>query len=1034
MTKKKKNSKKGKNLPVHLLEKKIIDLFSKQVTSRFDAKGIIGKLRISNSRDSVQHTLDKLVEKGKIEKASRGKYKWNKAAKVVKKNLRSDAKIAIGRVDATRSGAAYIISEELDHDIFVPGHKLMGALNGDTVEVSWYLARKDKPEGQVVQIVERKSENFIGTLSLSDKFAFVIPDNQNMQTDIFVALKNLPKGAEDGAKVVVNIIKWATDNKNNPEGKVTTYFGTEGGNDIEMKSILIQKGFNLTFPPEVLKENAAIDTEVKQSEIDKRRDMRDITTFTIDPASAKDFDDALSIELLENGNYEIGIHIADVGHYVVPGSELDKEAAKRTTSVYLVDRVLPMLPEKLSNGVCSLRPEEEKLTFSAVFEMNKQGTVINEWFGKTAIYSDRRFTYEEAQERLETGEGDYFEELQIINGLAHKLRAQRFKKGAINFESPEVRFKLDEKGVPLEVYLKSRKDAHMLVEDFMLLANKRVGALIHGLHEKTGTQWPMVYRIHDEPDMDRVQNFTDFAAQMGYKVKVETPEQVKKAYSKMLKEAEGKPEADILQQLAIRTMSKAVYSTDNIGHYGLGFATYSHFTSPIRRYADVLGHRILFDYLSNHNKRMDPKKLEELCKHISRKERDAMEAERESVKYKQAEFLEAHVGENFEGSISGIADHGIYVSIKANFCEGMIRYEKMFDDFEPGEHKFQIKSPSTTYKMGDSVWVRVLGANKYKKQIDLELLDPEDEDNRPPVRAEVKELTFAEQEAMNKAYKEAPKAIEETPVPKAETSEVPIKEDLSTKETTEAISEAIEEVVVPKKKAASTKKKIKVVQEPVKGKKDVSSKYNAKNAPYEALLPAVKKAFNKSHIRQIAIQKKAKWQFEIAPSAPIPDSVLLLRFNPEAALNKGYRGQKLISKHPFKPQGSTRVFFKTYFPYEKVSEGYLSPLRSLDDKQLSEHDIELSLPIFEDFIQLLKPKKVVSFAAPMIATLQKHNYLTDLEEEEVTDQNRTVITSRAILNVGDLRIPIYFVPRPSSRLLKELKTMAWDWALGTDEE
>jgi ribonuclease R len=1035
MTKKNNDSKKGKNLPVHLLEKKIIDLFSKQITSRFDAKGIISKLRITNSRDSVQHTLDKLVEQGKIEDASRGKYKWNKAAKVAKKNTRSDAKIATGRVDATRSGSAYIISEELDHDIFVPGHKLMGALNGDTVEVSWYLARKDKPEGQVVQIVERKSENFIGTLSLSDKFAFVIPDNQNMQTDIFVALKNLPKGAEDGAKVVVNIIKWATDNKSNPEGKVTTYFGTEGGNDIEMKSILIQKGFNLSFPPEVLKENAAIDTEVKQSEIDKRRDMRDVTTFTIDPASAKDFDDALSLELLENGNYEIGIHIADVGHYVHPGSELDKEAAKRTTSVYLVDRVLPMLPEKLSNGVCSLRPEEDKLTFSAVFEMDKQGTVINEWFGKTAIYSDRRFTYEEAQERLETGEGDYFQELQLINGLAHKLRAQRFKKGAINFESPEVRFKLDEEGVPLEVYLKSRKDAHMLVEDFMLLANKRVGALIYGLHEKTGIQWPMVYRIHDEPDMERVQNFVNFAAQMGYKMKIESPEQVKKAFGKMLKEAEGKPEADILQQLAIRTMAKAVYSTDNIGHYGLGFATYSHFTSPIRRYADVLGHRILFDYLSDNNKRMDVKKLEDLCKHISRKERDAMEAERESVKYKQAEFLEAHIGENFEGTISGIADHGIYVSIKANFCEGMIRFDKMFDDFAPDEHKFHIKSPSTTYKMGDSVWVRVLGANKYKKQIDLELLDPENEENRPPVRAEVKELTFAEQEEMNKTIKAKHEAAaKETPIAKIETTEVREQKEvpLSKKEQPKVAktpSEAAQEVPTPKKELTKDKKKVKVVQDPKKGKKDVSSKYNAKNAPYEALLPAAKKAFNKSQVKHIAIQKKAKWQFELTPSAPVPESVLLLRFNPEAALNKGYRGQKLISKHPFKPQGSTRVFFKTYFPYEKVSEGYLSPLRSLDDKQLSEHDIELSLPIFEDFIQLLKPKKIVSFAAPMIATLQKHKYLTDLEEEEVTDQDRTVITSRAMLNVGDLKIPIYFVPRPSSRLLKELKTMAWDWAL-----
>ncbi|WP_052592557.1 ribonuclease R [Aureispira sp. CCB-QB1] len=998
MTKKKKGSnKKGKNLPVHLLEKKIIDLFSKQITSRFDAKGIIGKLRISNSKDSVQHTLDKLVEKGKIEKASRGKYKWNKAAKTAKKDKRNNAQTTIGRVDATRSGSAYIISEDLEQDIFVPAHKLMGALNGDTVEVSWYMARKDKPEGQVIQVLERKSENFIGTLSLSDKFAFVIPDNPNMQTDIFVPLKYVPKEAEDGAKVVVTIVKWATDNKNNPEGKVTTYFGTEGGNDIEMKSILIQKGFNLTFPPEVLKENAAIDTEVKQSEIDKRRDMRAITTFTIDPATAKDFDDALSIELLENGNYEIGIHIADVGHYVLPGSELDKEAARRTTSVYLVDRVLPMLPEKLSNGVCSLRPNEEKLTFSAVFEMNKQGSIINEWFGKTAIYSDRRFTYEEAQERIESGEGDYAQELQLLNGLAYKLRAQRFKKGAINFESPEVRFKLDENGVPLEVYLKTRKDAHMLVEDFMLLANRRVGALMDGLHEKTGIQWPMVYRIHDEPDMERVHNFTDFAAQMGYKMKIESPEQVKKAFGKMLKEAEGKPEADILQQLAIRTMAKAVYSTNNIGHYGLGFATYSHFTSPIRRYADVLGHRILFDYLSDNNKRMNAQKLEELCKHISKKERDAMEAERESVKYKQAEFLENHVGEKFEGTISGITDHGIYVSIKANFCEGMIRYEKMFDDFSPDEHHFQIKSPSITYRMGDNVWVSVLGANKFKRQVDLELLDPEDEANRPPVREEVKELTFAEQEVANKAQEVASEVAKEAPAPKNE----------------------------PKKGI----KRVKVVQEPKKGRKNVQSTYNAKNEPFEALLPDVQKAFNKSHIKNIAKQKNAKWRYEIAPSAPMPDSVLLLHFNPEAALNKGYRGQKLISKHPFKPQGSTKTFFKTYFPQERLSEGYLSPFRSLDDKQLSKKDIELSLPIFEAFIQLLKPKKIVSFSVPMVETLQKNNYLSNLEEEEVTDQGRTVITSRGILNVGELKIPIYFVPRPSSRLLKGLKTLAWEWAL-----
>lgn len=1003
--KKKKSHKKGKNLPANILEKRLIDLFSKQITSRFDAKTIIGKLKISNSRDSVQHCLDKLEEKGKIEATSRGKYKWNKAATVTKRK-RKDGQFATGRVDVTRSGSAYIICAEMqEQDIFVPAHKLMGALNGDTVEVSWYIARKGKPEGEVVQIIERKAEHFIGTLSLSDKFAFVIPDNPSMQTDIFVPLKHVPKEAEDGAKVVVHITKWHTDNKNNPEGKITTYFGTEGGNDIEMKSILIQKGFNLTFPPEVLKENAEIDPKISQSEIAKRRDMRAITTFTIDPATAKDFDDALSIELLENGNYEIGIHIADVGHYVVPGSELDKEAARRTTSVYLVDRVLPMLPEKLSNGVCSLRPEEEKLTFSAIFEMDKQGGIINEWFGKTVIYSDRRFTYEEAQERLETGEGDYVKELQLLNRIAHKLRNKRFKKGAINFESPEVRFKLDKQGVPIDVYLKTRKDAHMLVEDFMLLANKQVGALMHGLHEKLGFVWPMVYRIHDEPDMERVHNFADFAVQMGYHLKIESPEQVKGAFGKMLKEAEGKPESDILQQLAIRTMAKAVYSIDNIGHYGLGFSTYSHFTSPIRRYADVLGHRILFDYLSNNNKRMNPQKLEEQCKHISRKERDAMEAERESVKYKQAEFLEAHLGDVFEGSISGITDHGIYVTIKANFCEGMIRYEKMFDDFEPDEHHFQIKSPSITYKMGDSVWIRILGANKIKRQIDMELLAPEDSDNEPPTRLQLTQqetlkTTSTVQQQKNKV---APKT----------------QENVKTKGTT------TEEVV---KTETSKSQRIKVVQEPPKGKKAIKSNYIADNKAYEALLPKIEKAFNKSHIKTIAKQKHAKWKYELSPSAPIRESVLLLYFNPQAALNKGYRGQKLLSQHPFKPQGSTKTFFKTYFPNQKISEGYLSPFRCMDDKQLSKKDIALSVPIFEAYVGILNPQKIVSFSISLLEVLQEYKFLSSLEEEEVTDQNRTIIASRGMLTIEENQIPIYFVPRPSSRLLKKIKTMAWDWA------
>ncbi len=1026
----KKNKKGGQRKPKTLsatnLEKRLVDLFSKQLTARLDAKGIIRKLKISNSPDSVQHSLDALTNKGHLEKTSRGKYKWNKSAPTTRKERQGDEQLAIGRVDATRTGSGYIVCDDevLELDVFVPPHKLMGALNGDTVEVAWQQSRKDKLEGRVVRIVERKLDQFIGTLSLSEKFAFVIPDNQNMQTDIFVHRKNIPKEAEDGAKVVVTIIKWHTDHKTSPEGKITTYFGTEGGNDIEMQSILIQKGFNLTFPPDVLKENAAIDTEIKADEIAKRRDMREITTFTIDPATAKDFDDALSIELLENGNYEIGIHIADVSHYVRPDTALDKEAASRTTSVYLVDRVLPMLPEKLSNGVCSLRPEEEKLTFSAIFELDHQANIVNEWFGRTVIYSDRRFTYEEAQERLETGEGDFAEELKLLNHYAHLLRKERFRKGALNFESPEVRFVLDDKGVPVDVYLKERKDSNMLVEDFMLLANKQVGALLHGLHETLGFVWPMVYRIHDEPDMERVSNFTDFAGQMGYKMNIESPDQIKKAFGQMFKEASGKAEEAILQQLAIRTMAKAVYSIDNIGHYGLGFATYSHFTSPIRRYADVLAHRILHDYLSGNNKRMNPKQLEDSCKHISRKERDAMEAERESIKYKQAEFLESHLQEIFEGTISGIADHGVYVSLTANFCEGMIRYEKMFEDFTPGEHGFQIKSPSITYKMGDTVWVRVLGASKTRRQIDMELLDPEDPDNQPPVRE--KPTTYP------RTFQEHAKEVNIDQIVEDEAAEIVEQVEDSKQEARANLDTQKAEEPAPKK-APRKKVKEKVEPEPQRGKKVIENDYNAENGPYEALLPKVEKAYKKSSIAAVAKEKNAKWFYELSPSAPVPDSVLLLELNPSASPKKGYRAQKLLSQHPFKPQGNTKTFFKSYFVDLPVSIGYLSPFRALDEKQLDEKDITLSLPIFKEYLQVLQPKKIVAFSLVLIDTLRDLNLLSEMTEEEIHHDERTIVVSKGYLTVDGQRFPIAFVPRPSSRLLKVLKTKAWNWAFGEVE-
>jgi ribonuclease R len=990
MAKKKKNKRfKPKSLSVPALERRIIDVCSKQVSTRFDAKTLIRKLRLSNSKDSVQYCLDQLAQKGTLIATGNAKYQWNKNANRTPKNHK-EAQSARGTVDITRRGAAFIVCEDKtisEKDIFVPPHKLKGALHGDQVEVSWYLSRKGKPEGRILAVLQRKTDQYIGTLVLSRKFAFVVPDNPNMQSDIVVDPKSLTEEAEEGSKVVVRIVKWPNDHGSNPEGEISTYLGTEDSNDIAMKSILINKGFNLSFPPEVLAENALIDTQITVDEIAKRRDMRAITTFTIDPLTAKDFDDALSIQLLDNGHYEIGIHIADVTHYIQPGSALDKEAAKRTTSVYLVDRVLPMLPENLSNGVCSLRPEEEKLTFSAIFELDKTGAIVSEWFGKTVIYSDRRFTYEEAQERIESKEGDFAEELNLLNFYAHQLRKSRFQKGAINFESPEVRFKLDDEGIPLEVYLKSRQDAHMLVEDFMLLANKRVGAVMHGLHASTGTNWPMVYRIHDEPNMEKVEQFATFTALMGYPLEVNSPEEVRLAYGTLLKQAEGQPEYDILQQLAIRTMAKAVYSTDNIGHYGLGFLTYSHFTSPIRRYADVLAHRILFDHLCKNNKRMNADKLASLCKHISKKERDAMEAERESTKFKQAEFLESKIGELFEGAISGVTDHGIYVTLSANFCEGMVRYNKMYDTFVVEEAHFQIKSPDRTYRMGDDVWVRILGADKHKKQIDLELLDPEDPDNQPPA---------------SNAQTLMP------PVVKAHTG---------------PILKVFNKVkVVPEPKHVS----------PYRNK--IKKETKGVHQLYEEVLPLVEEAFKLSDIRTVANKKRVKWKYEWCPYAPQPKANLLLEFNPVAEKRKGYRQQKVVSQHRYSPKGILQQFLNQFLDDRACNLGYFSPFRSIDEKQLSSQDIDLSLPLFESYIRRILPHQIIVFSSYLVFILQEKQLLQDYQQEEISLDGRTILVAKGQFKFNEFCCPIYFLPKPSSRLPRPLKEQGWIWAFSPSDE
>ena len=542
-----------------------------------------------------------------------------------------------------------------------------------------------------------------------------------MFTDIYVPLEDL-SGAKDGDKVVTRVVRWQTDKIKSPIGIITESLGKAGSSDIEMKSILIQNGFELSFPPEVLEESEALSEKISESEIARRRDFRKTLTFTIDPDTAKDFDDALSLEYLDNGTYEVGIHIADVTHYVPEGSALDKEAYKRSTSVYLVDRVLPMLPEKISNVLCSLRPNEEKLTFSAVFTFDKNDKIIKEWFGKGVIFSDRRFTYGEAQEILEAGEGELAAELKKLNELAKKVRKQRFKEGSVDFDMPEVKFQLDEEGVPVSVYVKERKDSNMLIEDFMLLANRRVAAKIG----KRENPVPFVYRIHDLPDMMKVGDFIKFAQALGYKMNIQTPEQIAKAYTQLLQDTKTRPELKVLEPLAIRTMSKAVYSSDNIGHYGLGFSHYSHFTSPIRRYADVLVHRI-FEKNLKERYTVKQAELEEMCQHISRQERKATDAERQSVKYKQVEFMTKRIGEVFTGVISGMIDKGFFVELVDNFCEGMVSFSNLAESYQLDESRLFAVGNIThqKIKMGDVVRVRILSANLQTRKIDMELVQEE---------------------------------------------------------------------------------------------------------------------------------------------------------------------------------------------------------------------------------------------------------------------------------------------------------------------
>ena len=676
-------------------------------------------------KKSVLSILDDLLSKDELMEVSPGKFK-----------LKPKHAHMEGIIDITSSGAAYLLSENEDDDVYIAPRNVKNALHGDKVRIYLYARHKNQRlEGSVVEVLERSRKDFAGKLQVTGKTAFVLPDSNKMLVDIFIP-HHLIGEAKNGQKVVAEIVDWPADAKN-PIGKITALLGWPGENDVEMNSILSEYGFPLAFPERVEQEAEQINLAIPKEEIAKRKDFRSVTTFTIDPYDAKDFDDALSIRELADNRWEIGVHIADVSHFVRPTTQLDKEAYFRATSVYLVDRVIPMLPEKLSNGVCSLRPNEDKLCFSAVFEIDSHAKVHNRWFGKTIIHSDQRFAYEDAQKIIETGEGPLSKEVLLLNDLAQKLRKERFKHGAVAFEKMEVKFKLDEKGKPTGVYLKESKEANKLIEEFMLLANRSVAEYVGKAHllskgqkKKEGdtlsaVKRPFVYRVHDGPVQDRIQNFTKFANRFGYKLNIDTDREIAHSLNDLMKNLQGKKEQNVLEQLAIRTMSKAIYTTENIGHYGLAFDYYTHFTSPIRRYPDVLVHRLLQAYLEGHSGAVK-ELLEEQCKHSTQMEIKASEAERASIKYKQVEFLQDKVGEVYEGLISGVTEWGLYVEIVENKCEGMIRLRDLDDDFyEFDDTNYCVIGSRTRrkYTLGDNVKVQIVRCDLVRKQIDMRMVN-----------------------------------------------------------------------------------------------------------------------------------------------------------------------------------------------------------------------------------------------------------------------------------------------------------------------
>jgi ribonuclease R len=706
----------------------IMGLFGRNPKQIYNYKQISNLLFVKDKqrRAVISRTLDELVARKQLEQVEPGRYK-----------LLSRAGYKTGTLDMTNHGYAYLVTEEAGEDVFIARNDLKTALDGDLVKVFVYPKRKrsNRTEGEVVEILERARSTFVGTVEVSRNYAFLLPDSRKMPFDIFIPLEKL-KGAEHGQKATARIIDWPAKVKN-PFGEIVDILGFPGENDTEMHSILAEFELPIKFSAEVEADAEKIPDGITAKDLEGRRDFRKVPTFTIDPADAKDFDDALSIQPLGKGHWEVGIHIADVSHYVKPKTLLDKEAYERGTSVYLVDRVVPMLPEKLSNGVCSLKPDEDKLTFSAVFEMDENGEVLDEWFGKTVIHSDRRFNYEEAQVIIETGQGDMKEEILTLYNLSKILKEKRFSNGSINFEREEVKFYLAEDGTPTGVYFKVQKESNWLIEEFMLLANRRVAAYASrgGRYEKEavppgeqGTKVKgktFVYRIHDVPDPEKLESFTRFITKFGHTLNPQQPvRKLSSALNRLLDQVQGRKEQNVVEMMALRSMAKARYSTNNIGHYGLAFKDYAHFTSPIRRYPDLMVHRLLSHYLANGESK-NAETYEKRCQHASEMERKAVDAERASVKYKQVEFMQDKIGQQFDGLVSGLTEWGIYVEIVENKCEGMVSIRSLADDFyEFDEEEYMIvgRHSGRKFEIGDEVKVEVSQANLSRRQLDYRLV------------------------------------------------------------------------------------------------------------------------------------------------------------------------------------------------------------------------------------------------------------------------------------------------------------------------